>query len=49
MHSNGIAHRDLKCENMLLDSDYNIRISDFGLAAPLGGKDGPGYLNYLKT
>lgn len=32
VHSQDVVHRDLKCENLLLDKDKNIVISDFGFA-----------------
>ena len=33
MHLNGVSHRDMKPENILVDEFLNIKIADFGFAS----------------
>lgn len=37
-HLAGYCHRDIKLENVMVDKNYNLKLSDFGFACPLQGK-----------
>jgi len=34
----GLAHRDIKTDNLLFDEFFNIKIGDFGTATRMGKK-----------
>ena len=37
IHNKGFVHRDLKTENIMVNSSFNIKIADFGFATKIEG------------
>ena len=45
IHNKGFVHRDLKTENIMVNSSFNIKIADFGFATKIEGPNGNGKQN----
>ena len=48
-HRQGVVHRDLKPQNVMIDRDGNARIMDFGIARSLTGKGITGAGTFIGT
>lgn len=48
MHQEGICHRDLKLENLLLDQDFSLKVSDFGFSTNIASEFGDTILGICK-
>lgn len=35
LHDNGVMHRDIKSDNLLLDDSFNLKLGDFGVSTVL--------------
>lgn len=46
-HSGGVYHRDLKLENLLIDEDGSLKVSDFGLSAISDSRHQDGLLHTM--
>ncbi len=38
-HAQGILHKDIKPQNVMIDRDDNVKLADMGLASVMGGED----------
>ena len=43
MHSNGVCHRDIRPQHILLDLEYNIKLIDFSFSTEQNGKTKTGF------
>jgi len=39
LHQNGLVHRDIKCENLLISTDGTVKVADFGFARSIGDNE----------
>ena len=47
VHNSGVVHRILQPGNIWVDRNFNVKVHDFGLSAPIAGLNGNGLLTTM--